>query len=234
MSVRVRLGGALLVVAAAGVATAPAAVAGKDAGPVNELHTTQRMVALTFDDGPNPRWTPAVLQTLKQYNASATFFDVGRRALAHPDLVAQELAQGMKVEDHTYTHPHLTALTSAGVRAELAGGSAALMHLGVPRPLEFRPPFGDRDGRVDDIGRSMGYRMVLWDFCLEHYIHRYGIRLGVERLVGAVRPGSIILAHDGGIPNRGRTLLALPLLLRRLHAAGYRVVNASTLIAAGR
>ena len=157
---------------------------------------------------------------------------MGRRALAHPDLVAQELAQGMKVEDHTYTHPHLTALTSAGVRAELAGGSAALMHLGVPRPLEFRPPFGDRDGRVDDIGRSMGYRMVLWDFCLEHYIHRYGIRLGVERLVGAVRPGSIILAHDGGIPDRTKTLKTLPMLLAGLQQRGFKMVDVTQLLKA--
>ena len=227
MSVRARLGGVLVILMAAGLVTAPVA-AGSDHRP------SRRMVALTFDDGPDPRWTPTVLRTLAQYHDAATFFDVGRRALAHPDLVAEELRQGMKVEDHTFTHPHLTAITSAGVRSELAAASAALTHLGVPQPLEFRPPFGDWDERVEDVGRAMGYRMVLWDVCLEHYVHRYGVRAGVERLVAAVRPGSIILAHDGGIPNRGRTLLALPLLLRRLHAAGYRVVDAGTLIAAGR
>jgi peptidoglycan/xylan/chitin deacetylase (PgdA/CDA1 family) len=241
MSGRVRLGGVLLVVIAASLAAAPAAVAARKSRPrpvvgepLSSVRTTKRMVALTFDDGPDPRWTPAVLRVLAQYGASATFFDVGRRALAHPDLVAQELRQGVKVENHTYTHPHLTSLSAAAIGTELAGGSAALLHLGVPAPLEFRPPFGDWDTRVEGVGRALGYRMVLWDLCLERYVRRYGMKAGVERLVAAVKPGSIILAHDGGIPNRGRTVLALPLLLRQLHAAGYRVVDASTLIAARR
>jgi len=197
-----------------------------------QVHTAQRLVALTFDDGPDPRWTPQVLDLLHRYGASATFFDTGINAQAHPDLIAAEIAGGHEIGDHTWSHPDLRSLPPPAMEAEMVRGAEAIHAAGAPIPQLFRPPYGSSDDTVAIVAAAQGYRTVRWNLALEHYVnHRLGVVEGVEALLGRVRPGSIILAHDGGVPERSRTLEALPLLLKGLEARGYRVVDASTLLA---
>jgi len=211
--------------------------ASSERGPVKSVsvfrvHTTERLVALTFDDGPDPRWTPQVLEVLHRYGAGATFFDTGINALAHPDLIAAEIAGGHEIGDHTWSHPDLRRLSPSAMRAELAKGADAIHAAGAPMPRLFRPPYGSTDDAVSVAAAAAGYRTVRWNLGLEHYVnHELGVVEGVEAVLGRVQPGSIILAHDGGIPDRARTMQALPLLLEGLRARGYRVVDASTLLA---
>ncbi len=197
-----------------------------------QVHTTQRLVSLTFDDGPDPRWTPQVLDVLHQHGAQATFFDTGINALAHPDLIAAEIAGGHEIGDHTWSHPDLRLLSPSAMKSELVKGAEAIHAAGAPVPLLFRPPYGSTDDAVAVAAATGGYRTVRWNLCLERYVnHGLGVVEGVEAVLGQVRPGSIILAHDGGIPDRTRTMQALSMLLTGLQARGYRVVDASTLLA---
>lgn len=202
---------------------------------VVDVPTTQRLVALTFDDGPDPRWTPQVLELLHRHNATATFFDTGLNAMARPDLVAAEVEAGDGVGDHTWSHPHLTKLPPPAIDAEIVKGAGAIQRAGAPAPHLFRPPYGASNEAVGVLAGAEGYRTVLWSLALDHYLSHTSDTTGaVAALLDRVRPGSIILAHDGGVPDRARTLQALPMLLRGLEARGYRIVDVDTLLAAAR
>jgi peptidoglycan/xylan/chitin deacetylase (PgdA/CDA1 family) len=198
----------------------------------------ERVVALSFDDGPDPRHTPTVLDLLERHHVAATFFVVGVNVAAHADLVQHTLGLGHHLANHTHDHPDLELLTPAEVQAEIDGGERAIVAAGAPRPQLFRPPKGLTDEAVGVIADADRYRTVFWDLCVEHFVDHFGVAAGVDRLMTRVRPGSIILAHDGGhieAPghphiDRGPTMAALPVLLDRLQGDGYEVVDVSTLL----
>jgi peptidoglycan/xylan/chitin deacetylase (PgdA/CDA1 family) len=204
-------------------------------GAVFRVQTNERVVALTFDDGPDPRWTPSVLQVLEQHRVHATFFLIGRNAEANPDLVHAELDAGYELGDHTWDHPDLETLPPHLVSSEISQGAQALRDLGAPSPKYFRPPKGLTDDVVGVIADANRYRTIFWDVCVERFVdHAPNVHEGVDDVLDHVRPGSIILAHDGGIPNRAKTLQALPLLLDGLKARGSKVVDVSQLLKAAK
>ena len=200
--------------------------------------TLPRAVALTFDDGPDPSYTPDVLRVLRRFRANATFFVVGVNALAHPDLIHACLKAGHEIGNHTLDHDDLSRLDRTGVAAQIRGGADAIAAAGAPRPHFFRPPKGHTDVIVEEFAEAEGYETFLWHVCLEHFIHRAGVEEGVRELVEQVRPGTIILAHDGGrieapghpTVRRATTVAALPLLLEELHRHQYRAATLTTVL----
>ena len=199
------------------------------------------MIALSFDDGPDPAYTPEVLDILRHYDAKATFFVVGVNALAHPDLIAQQRAAGHSFGNHTFDHPDLDVLPGAEVASELERGRRALLDAGVPSTNLFRPPKGYTDRQVRVEADRDRYTTVFWDTCVERFVNHTSTRRGVRQVLQGVRPGGILLAHDGGTIagragsiDRSRTLAALPLVLETLRDRGYRFVDVPTLLAAGR
>ena len=226
-----------LVVAAALVSAGLAAsavvfrpgVPSKDAA-VREVRTSARVVALSFDDGPDPRWTPATLAVLARYGAHATFFVVGRHVVEYPELVREELAAGDELGNHTYSHVRLDRLPLDLVRSEVEQGASAIEVVGGRAPALFRPPLGKTTGTVARIVGAQHERLILWSAAVEHYVDHHSSRVAVRALLARVHPGSIILAHDGGPPDRDRTLAALPAILEGLRARGYRLVTVSTLL----
>lgn len=195
--------------------------------------TRQRVVALSFDDGPDPRWTPAIVAALAAAGARATFFVTGEHAKAHPDLVRTVSDAGHEIANHTETHSNLDLLTSATVGDEIRQAARSIAAAGVePRPF-FRPPRGRYDAVTLAEAEAAGLETIGWSVCLERWLRRSGPMLGVDDAMERVRPGSIIVAHDGGIPDRAATVAALPLLLDRLNRAGYRVVPIGELLELG-
>ena len=195
------------------------------------VDTTHKLVALTFDDGPDPRWTPRVLDLLRQYHAHATFFEVGKNVVAHPDLVHAVLADGDEVADHTWDHPDLEVMPAVEVSQEITRGADAITQVGAPAPKYFRPPKGFTDEVVGVLANVNQYRTIFWDLCLEAFVdHTGNMPEAVGDMLTRVRPGSIILAHDGGIPDRTRTMKTLPLLLQGLKARGYTMVDVTQLL----
>jgi peptidoglycan-N-acetylglucosamine deacetylase len=228
-----------------GNAPAPAATAAPAAPPVTAapperprppvvvaVDTTERVVALTFDDGPDPRWTPPVLDALGAVGARATFFVTGEHVRAHPELLRAVAAAGHEIANHTDTHPHMDGLPAAAVVAEVQQAAAAIEATGLtPAPL-FRPPRGRYGEEALAAVSGLGVRTVGWTVCFERWL-RVGPALGIEEALARIRPGGIVLAHDGGIPDRAATVAALPVLLDRVVRDGYRVVPVGELLALG-
>lgn len=194
--------------------------------------TTQPVVALTFDDGPDPRWTPRVLEALRRTGARATFFVTGEAVRAHPELVREVVAAGHEVANHTDTHPRMDGLDTTSVAEEVAAASMAIGEAGVPQAPFFRPPRGRYDDEALTGVEATGLRPVGWTVCLERSLRDVGGD-GAVVAARAVRPGGIVLAHDGGIPDRTATTAALPRLLDTLAERGLRVVTLSELLLLG-
>jgi peptidoglycan/xylan/chitin deacetylase (PgdA/CDA1 family) len=203
-----------------------------DRGSLFGVSTSQKVVGLTFDDGPDPRWTPTAVDLLKQDRARATFFFVGRRAAAHPELVARVLRGGNEIGNHTWSHPRLTAQSPAAVDDQLSRADAAIRRAGAPAPRYFRPPYGASDRTVAMIASAHGYRTVYWGICVEKYADHNPPRQTVRAILRRVHPGMIILAHDGGPPDRSPTFTVLPAVLQGLTREGYRIDDVTGLLRA--
>lgn len=197
------------------------------------VQTDERVVGFSFDDGPDPRWTPGVLAALAAAGARATFFVTGERVRAHPQLLRDVAAAGHEVANHTDTHPQVDDLPGDAVAAEVARAASAIEGAGVRAAPMFRPPRGRYDAEaLEAVGRA-GLRTVGWTVCVERWLRHGGAVAGTAAVVARVEPGGIVLAHDGGIPDRAATVAALPVLLARLTEERYRIVPVGELLALG-
>jgi peptidoglycan/xylan/chitin deacetylase (PgdA/CDA1 family) len=187
---------------------------------------SKREVAIGFDDGPAPD-TPAFVTMLERNRAQATFFMIGEQVdSAYTGTLLRELRNGDVLGDHTYTHPDL--VTSGGVREQLLRTIGAIRALSGYTPCVFRPPYGDYDQSVLQTARSLGLATVLWNVDPSDYAQP-GTAAIVARVLAEVRPGSIIISHDGGGP-RGQTLAAYPSIIASLRGRGYRIVTIPQLL----
>jgi peptidoglycan/xylan/chitin deacetylase (PgdA/CDA1 family) len=198
-------------------ATQEQAVSAFAAVPAREPDCSAGTVRLTFDDGPNRQITPAVLDLLEQWQATATFFVIGRWAQAEPDLVRRAVEEGHTIGNHTWSHPDLTELAPDGVREELARTSEVIATTTGSAPQVWRPPFGNHDAAVDAEAEALGLDTVMWDHGTDGLDWK-GVTPEqiTQRVVGNARPGSIVLLHD----IHQNTLDALPLVLEGLHEKG--------------
>jgi peptidoglycan/xylan/chitin deacetylase (PgdA/CDA1 family) len=186
----------------------------------------KREVAIGFDDGP---WsdTPAFVGMLEHSHARATFFMIGRQVTAqYRSTMLRELRDGDVLGDHTFTHPDL--LTSDEVRDQLLDTIGAIRALTGYTPCVFRPPYGDYDESVLRTARSLGLSTILWNVDPADYTLP-GTAAIEQRVLAQVKPGSIIISHDGGGP-REQTLAAYPGIIRALRARGYRIVTVLELL----
>ncbi len=187
---------------------------------------SRREVAIGFDDGPAPD-TPAFVTMLERNHAHATFFMIGEQVSAgYRKTLLRELRDGDALGDHTFTHPDL--LASGGVREQLSKTIGAIRGLTGYTPCVFRPPYGDYDQAVVQTARSLGLATVLWNVDPSDYTLP-GVGAIEQRVLAQVRPGSIIISHDGGGP-RGQTLAAYPAIIAALRARGYRIVTIPQLL----
>ena len=184
------------------------------------------LVGLTFDDGPDPEVTPAILDLLERARARATFFCIGQRAEAYPDLVAAIRAHGHGVENHSYSHPNGFALrASDGLRREILGAQHAIERSGGGRPTFFRAPAGIQNPWLAPVLSTTGLSLVSWTRRGFDTVTRDGARVA-SRLVRSLGPGDILLLHDGssarGAGGRPVVLEALPRVLDEMSRKGLR------------
>lgn len=189
-----------------------------------------RLVALTFDDGPTREWTPQVLAMLQRHGAKATFFRVGQRAQAAPDLVRQTADAGHEQANHTWAHEDLTGHDEAFDRRTLERTHELLTKLTGRPPTLCRPPWG----RIDSVGlaacASLHYDVALWS----HHVTGSNPEGGVNVILREGTPGSIVLAHDGGSEPDASLMTQLDRLVRSMTETGYTFVTVSELLAAAR
>lgn len=191
-----------------------------------EAQARDGLIALTFDDGPHPDVTPAVLDVLDQAGARATFFCVGRRAEAHPDVVAAIRTRGHGVENHTYSHSNGFAFNGpGGLRREILRAQAAIEHAGGGQPRFFRAPAGIRNPALSFVLTHAGLSLVSWTRRGFDTVTPDGARV-TARLRRGLRGGDILLLHDGSsardVRARPVVLDALPRLLDAMGRQGLR------------
>ncbi|GAA4639193.1 hypothetical protein GCM10023196_099830 [Actinoallomurus vinaceus] len=177
-----------------------------------------KVVYLTFDDGPGP-YTSKVLKVLSRYGARATFFEIGQNVVRHPSLTRKVIAQGGSVQNHTWSHPDLTRVSASVFRSQVIRTDHAI-HAAIGRtPKCLRPPYGAVNHSVYARARALHKKVVLWTVDPQDWA-RPGTSAIVHRVLTHVRPGSVVIMHDGG-GNRSQTVAALPKILKALKKRGY-------------
>lgn len=189
----------------------------------------QKLVALTFDDGPRPGITEQILDILTREQVPATFFVIGRHAAASPDLVMRLAQAGMEIGNHSFSHPNLARASDATIRHELVRTNACVEHVTGIAPQWFRPPGGNLSERVSRIAASLGLQACMWTVNGEQKELEGSAPLAAHILAG-VRPGAIVLLHNGRQP----TVTALPKIIGELRRRGYTFVTISELHARSR
>ncbi len=181
----------------------------------------QKVVALTFDDGPST-YTPGFLRVLRRKHVNGTFFELGQEVSGNASLMRKILAEGNEIGNHSTHHNAYPGY------ADLAFTSARIKRLTHFRPCLFRPPYGAVNSGVVSAAAQAGMRTVTWDVDPTDWATP-GTGAIYSRVVSAARPGSIILMHDGG-GNRSETLAALPRIIDNLRHRGYRFKTVSALL----
>jgi peptidoglycan/xylan/chitin deacetylase (PgdA/CDA1 family) len=191
--------------------------------------TSKKQVALTFDDGPDARSTPALLDLLREQRVEAAFFCIGKRVAAEPALAQRILAEGHMLENHSFAHSNTTNFfTVPQLIADLSQAQAAIQAATGHTPKLFRPPVGLSNPNVFRAAKTLGLRVVGWSIrSLDTKITEP--EKVVARIERGLKPGAIILLHDGNIPAE-RLLVTVKLLLTKLREHGYEVVRLDTLI----
>lgn len=181
-------------------------------------------VSLTFDDGPDPRWTPLVLDMLAELGATATFFVLGEAVEVHHDLVARQVAQGHEVAVHGWEHLGVERYEPEELRRAVERTCAAIEEAGAPRPALWRPPYGRLDAPALWTASETGLDVVLWG------VNTPGAA-EAARVAERATAGTIVLCHDGRSQPSEALFTALADSLRRLRDGGLEIVSASELLA---
>ncbi len=186
-----------------------------------------KLLALTFDDGPDPRNTPIVLNALKKYHAHATFFVIGSEAKRYPKLLQEIVEGGNEIGSHSYTHPaHPTPAQSI---QELDKTAEVIRKATGISPVCYRPPYGIVHNNLTRLALSRGYAVFLWTISSAD-TRPVSVMTLANNVIHTPNPGDIILMHDG--PGHIRTTQAVPIILAQLTRMGYKFVTLPQLLQA--
>lgn len=181
--------------------------------------------ALTFDDGPDPKWTPIVLDLLAKYEAKATFFMMGPAANEHRAIVSRLLREGHEVAVHAWKHVDVYRYDYRELQRLTGDVVAALMAAGAPHPRWWRPPYGRVDAPALALAAEAGFGIVLWSHHMpgDNYVER------TEQLIAQVEAGAVVLSHDGRTSPNDALMAATDQLLAGTKRRGLRSVTISQL-----
>ncbi len=198
--------------------------------------TSDKLMALTFDDGPDPKYTPQILDVLSKYHVPATFFVIGVNAENNIDLIKREYREGHEIGNHTYSHPNIATVSANRTDLELSATQRILENaLGHSTTL-FRPPYNadsepETPGEILPIARAQlrGYVTVAESIDPRDWQTPTTVKAILDEIKAEQENGHVILLHDAG-GNRDATVAALPLIIQYFESQGYRFVTAGTLI----
>ncbi|MFF8970217.1 polysaccharide deacetylase family protein [Streptomyces sp. NPDC014995] len=189
--------------------------------PLLRITDRGRTMVLTFDDGPDPRYTPGILDTLAEYEVRAMFFVCGEMAAHHPHLLARMADEGHVVGNHTWSHPLLTRLTRRQIRSEMSRTCDVIEDAYGERPHWFRAPYGAWNRAAFQLGAELGMEPLAWTLDTLDWTTP-GTRTIVDRVEKGAAPGVVVLSHDAG-GDRSQSVWALRTYLPQLLDSGYHI-----------
>ena len=197
-------------------------------------NTKEKLVALTFDDGPSHVWTPQILDELKRANIKATFFMIGEHVKKYPEVAQRVVNEGHEIGNHTYDHHVLLYYKPEELLKEIKDTETVIRKITGRTTSYFRPPKAWLTETEKIQIKKLGYKIVLWSLNSKDWVN-FDDKYIVNYLVRNIHPGEIILFHDsGGVfstegGNRHETIKTIPLLVNRLRGKGYKFVTVSEL-----
>ena len=198
------------------------------AAPIRVHKNSAHKIALTFDDGPHPKYTAEILDILAAYNVKATFFQVGQNITDHPNIAKRVREEGHEIGNHTYSHPKLSKLADLALARELEQTAETLQAITGATPHLFRPPEGVISKQILSLAAQREYQPVLWSVDTRDWAHTPTSEI-VRHVLATVQDGDIILFHDyvvGDSPTPAALRQLLPILLAR----GFQPVTITELL----
>ena len=202
---------------------------------VYQVRSNEKVVALTFDDGPSPIWTPQILDALNLVNVKATFFMLGQHVQRYPEIARRVAEQGHEIGNHTYDHHGLISYKPEELDREIKDTEKVILTATGKKTKYFRPPKAWITAQEKKQVTDLGYETVLWSLNSKDWV-TFDDRYMIKYIMHHVRPGDIILFHDsGGVfklegGNRKETVKTIPRLVQQLRERGYRFVTISELL----
>lgn len=194
------------------------------------VSTKEKMIALTFDDGPSPTFTPKIMDILKKNNAHGTFFVIAHEVEKYPDIVRRMVYEGNEVANHTYNHKYLNRISRNDFRAELNLAESVIKQASGLKPKLFRPPGGYYNKDIVEVSKEQGYKVIIWSW--EQQSGDWanpGTETIIKRVLKNAASGNIIVFHDRG-GDRYQTVRALQPVIDGLKTKGFKLVTVSEML----
>ncbi|MGA2775699.1 MAG: polysaccharide deacetylase family protein [Candidatus Omnitrophota bacterium] len=194
-----------------------------------------KVVALTFDDGPSEEWTPKILDVLNKYGVKATFFMIGEHVLQYPEIAKRVAKEGHEIGNHTFDHHVLVYYKPQELVEEIKKAEKAIEETTNRKTVLLRPPKAWVTSPEKIIINKLGYKIILWSLNSKDWVN-FDDKYIVRYLMHNIKPGDIILFHDsGGVfttegGNRSETIKAVGRLIEKLRDKGYRLATVSELL----
>lgn len=196
--------------------------------PTGQIKKPVKYIALTFDDGPHPEYTPQILKILYENGAAATFFVVGENAERYPELVRAEFDLGFEIGNHTFSHLRTNEKSAGALYDEIKKADGIISEITGEKPTLFRPPEGRHNNKTDEIIKKAGKKTVLWTIDTRDWAHTDKYKI-IENIKNNVNNGSVILFHDYIVPP-SPTPDVLREILPYLKERGYEFVTVTELL----
>ncbi|MGD9591457.1 MAG: polysaccharide deacetylase family protein [Candidatus Berkiella sp.] len=204
------------------------ALAKSNGEPIRHIKTTEKVVALTFDDGPDKPYTEQILAVLDKHNVKATFFVLGGNAKAYPELIKKIMASGHDLGNHTMSHTQMKNKSVETMRNDIANVDVILRNIGYKGEITFRAPFGITSPNLKTALQQLDKRMVLFTFLPQDWTKISADQI-YANVMKQMKPGLIITLHDGG-NRRENTVKATEMLIQNLQKQGYRFMTVSEIL----
>lgn len=204
-------------------------------GTFYHLNTKEKVVALTFDDGPSPIWTPRILEALKKSGIKATFFMLGKHVQDYPDIARRVAQDGHDIGIHSYNHQNLIYSKKEEVARDITYTALIIKNITGKTTMLFRPPKAWLSKREKKQLKKLGYEIILWSLNSKDWV-TFDDKYIIRYILRHIQPGDIILFHDSGGAlrieggNRSETVSTIPILAEKLRERGYRFATITELL----
>lgn len=194
--------------------------------PLYKISTDEKVVAITFDDGPSETITPALLNLLNKYNVKATFFMLGENIEKHPDIAHAVYDQEHLIGNHSYNHPRLIFKSPSFTREQITKTDLLIKSLGQKNVQYFRPPYSSKYIILPLVLQSLDKKLVTGTYDPpSEYVSPYNAKNVADEVIENTKPGSIIYLHDGKATDQGQFIESVELIILGLKEKGYKFVR---------